>query len=163
VRTSRGRGSSSAGREIAFGRQLWAYVLLVVALSALTSPLWLVSPPLVFGTPDRFRIAALAFWLGITAIAFVAGRDWGATLRLDFSGRAVTRELRMPWGTRVLWSYSGDQVCLVALTKEDAGTVRVEALLREGSTLLIDRGFSEPDLHSLGRQLARCWHVPFRT
>jgi hypothetical protein len=161
--SSRVFAASLAGREIAFGRQLWAYVNLVVALAALTSPLWLISPPTILGTPDRFRIVGLGVWLGLGAIAFVAGRDWGQTLWLNSAERAVSRELRTPWRSKVLWSYTGDQVHLVSLTREPSGWARVEVFLAKGPTLVVERGSSQADLESLGRELARCWNVPFRT
>lgn len=160
--SSRVFGAAPAGSEVAFGGQPWAYVPLIVALSALTSPLWLISPPLILGTPDRFRIVALAVWLGVVAIAFVAGRDWGQTLRLNFDERAVCRERKTPWQSKVLWRYTGNQVHLVTLVQESPGWAHVKVLLKKGSTLMIERG-SAGNLEPLGRELARCWHVPFQT
>jgi hypothetical protein len=82
---------------------------------------------------------------------------------LNPAERTVSREHRSPWSVRTLWSHSGDRVQYVSLSVNAQGIARLEAWLRDGSTLLIERGVNEGDLRSLGSDLARCWGVPFRS
>ncbi len=154
-------GRNRPERAIVYGGQVWAYVVLSLLLAALTSPLWLVSPPEFMGTRQQFRIAGASFWFAVTVIALMAGRSWGLQIVLQTEKRIVSRELHSPWSVKVVWSHPGDQVARVALSVNPEGVARVEAWFKSGSVLLIEKGVNEADLRTLGTDIAACWGVPF--
>ncbi|HLY72876.1 MAG TPA: hypothetical protein VKU80_02060 [Planctomycetota bacterium] len=144
------------------GKKPWAFVILAAALAALTSPLWYFSPPMILGTADRFRALAIGVWFLIGVFALIAGRDREPGLKLDTSTRTVTRKSGGPWRTQVQWSCPGQRVKFVSLEVDAEGSARLQALLWGGSSFLIETGSSEKELRALGKELARCWQVPFR-
>jgi hypothetical protein len=163
VRTGAVPESPVSGRTIPQGGPLRTGLILVAVLAVLTTPWWLLAPPRTLGTPDRFRILALGVWIALGAAALMVGRDWTPVLRLIPARRTVTRELRSPWRSGIQWSYPGDQVALVSVERDDRGIARLRALLRGAPSILIDQGPDERALRALGRELARCWRVPFKS
>lgn len=153
---------SRSGRQIVYDGQVWSYFVLVILLAVLTSPLWLFSPPGAVAVKNDVRLAGAYVWFGLSVLAILAGRSWGLYLVMNHPDRTVSREYRNPWKGAVLWSYSGDRIEYVSLTVNAEGIARIEAWLRERSTILIERGANVADLHRLGGELARCWQVPFR-
>src|SRR5579864_2433517 len=95
-------GGARAGREIIREGQIWAFAVLVLLLAALTSPLWLFSPPAFLGTREEFRMAGAAFWLSAAVLAVFAGRSWGLRLALHPAERTVSREHRSPWSVKTV-------------------------------------------------------------
>jgi len=156
-------GRSRSDREIVYGGQIWAFAVLVVLLAALTSPLWLLSPPSVLGTKQEFRMAGAAVWGGLAVLALFAGRFWGQCLSLNPDERTVSREQRTPWSVTTLWSFSGERIAYVSLSKSAQGISRLEVFLKDGSTVVVDKGVHEGNLRRLGDDLARCWGVPFNS
>lgn len=150
-------------RIIPQGGPWWTGVVLVATLAVLSAPYWLLSPPRVLGSPDRFRIVALGAWIALGALTLAVARDWSPVLRLSPARRTVTREWRAPWRPRVHWSYPGDRIALVSVERDERGIARLRAMLRGGEPILIDHGPDERALRALGRELARCWHVPFKS
>ncbi len=155
-------GRSRSGREIVHDGQIWAYAGLVVMLAALTSPLWLFSPPAFLGTKDEFRMAGASVWAGLAVLAIFAGRSWGLSITLNPEERTVSREHRSPWSVKTLWSVSGDRVRYVSISTNGQVT-RLEAWLADESTILIEKGVNEAELRKLGDDMARCWQVPFKS
>lgn len=147
----------------AYGRQSWAFIPLVISLAALTSPLWLLDPPGNLRTKDHFRLAGATVWFTIGVLAYIAGRDWGRRLILDRAARAVSRESSGPWKSVVLWSYPGSRIESVSLERDPQGFAVLQAFLRGGRILRIEQAQNETDLQALGRELADCWDVPFKT
>lgn len=161
-RASSSSPSAGARHSVAYGRQMWAYAVLIAAIAVLTSPLWVFQAPPVLGSRALFVSIAIAFWLVFGAVAVVAGRDWGCSLTFDTPGRTVTKEVRGPWSERVLWSYSGDRIERVFVQADGNGLPRLLASLWGGGALVIESGIHSAELETLGRKLARCWRVPFQ-
>lgn len=157
------QGRQRAERAVVYGGQVWAFVILAGALAALTSPLWLISPPAFMGTPQEFRMAGAAFWVCVGVLALFAGRSWGLRISLNLRDRIVSRERCSPWKVETVWSYKGDQISYVSYSVNPQGIARLEAWLKEGSTLLIEKGVNASELHTLGSAVAECWGVPFNT
>jgi len=155
------QGRARSQRGIVYDGQIWSFAVLVGLLAVLTSPLWLFSPPAVIGSKNDFRLAGASLWAGLAVLAIFAGRVWGLCLMLNHDKRTVTRVYRSPWSVRTLWSYSGDRVGSVSLSVNAQGIARLEASLKDGSTLLVEKGVNTADLRSLGTELAECWDVPF--
>ncbi len=150
-------------RSIVYGGQVWAYAVLALLLAALTSPLWLIWPPKAMGDPQEIRLAGASFWSAVAILGIFAGRSWGLRIALHFEDKIVSRERCSPWRVETIWSHPGDRVSYVTLTVNAEGVARLEAWLKDGSALLLERGVNQSDLQMLGKDLASCWGVPFRS
>lgn len=156
------RDGARSDRDIVYGGQTWSYPALVGALALLTAPLWLLQPSPLLGSPDQSRLIGASAWAAVAALAAIAGRTWGHRLSLDPDRRTVSRELRGPWKTSILWTYPGERIESVSLRVHPDGIARLEASPRGGSPFLIESGTNAEDLRALGEELSRCWDVPFR-
>lgn len=157
------QGRNRAERSIVYGSQVWAFVILALLLAVLTSPLWLISPPAYMGSRQEFRLAGAAFWAAVVVLGLFAGRSWGLRIALDFGSHVVSREQCSPWSVKTLWRHPGEDVSYVSFTISPDRIARLEAWLKDGSVLLIEKGVNEADLHTLGKDVAGCWGVPFKT
>jgi len=156
-------GGSRSERAIVYGDQVWAFVVLVLVLAVFTSPVWLIRPPSFYGSRDEVRMAGAAFWFALGLLALLAGRSWGLRITLNPAERTVSRNHCSPWRVRTVWSFSGDQISYVSLSVNREGIARLEAWLKNGSVLLVEKGVNEAELRTLGTDLAGCWGVPFRS
>jgi hypothetical protein len=154
-------GRARSHRRIVHNGQIWSYAVLIILLALLTSPLWLFMPPSSLGSKNEFRMAGASVWASAAVLAIFAGRVWGICLTLNYDRRTVIREHRSPWSVNMLWSYSGDRVGSVSVSTNAQGIARLEASLKDGSTVLVEKGVNIDDLRSLGAELANCWDVPF--
>ena len=151
-----------AERAIVYGGQVWSFVILILILAALTSPLWLISPPATTVSKQDIRLAGVTFWSALALLALFAGRSWGVRINLNRPGKTVSRERCSPWKVETIWSHSGDRISYVSLSANPQGIARLEAWLKDGSTLLIEKSVNQESLRALGTEIARCWEVPFK-